>query len=74
MHHLMLESTGYTPADATRSIFAAPDIKREQRIASGMWRKVESLLARLRSMAKSMEDLSNMIYGLCGNSCWNRMC
>ena len=59
----MLESTGYTPADAARSrpLFAARSIKCEQRTASGMWRKGESLLARLRSTAKSMEDLSNMI-------------
>ena len=61
MRDLMLESTCYTPADAARSLFAAPSIKREQRTASGMWRKVESQLARLRSTAKSMEDLSNMI-------------
>ena len=61
MRDLMLESTGYTPADAARSLFAAPSIEREQRTASGMWQKVESLLASLRSTAKSMEDLSNMI-------------
>ena len=58
---LMLESTGYIPADAARSLFEAPSNKCEKRTASGMWRKVESLLARLRSMAKSMEDLCNMI-------------
>ena len=61
MHDLMLESTGYTPADAARSLFAATNFKCEQWTASGMWQKVESLLARLRSTTKSMEDLSNMI-------------
>ena len=76
MRNLMLESTGYTPADAARSLFAAPSIKREHRTASGMWRKVESLLARLKSAVKSMEDLSNMISMgcICGNSCWNNVC
>ena len=57
----MLDSTGYTPADAARSLFAVPSIKHEQRMASGMWWKVESLLTHLRFAAKSMEDLSNMI-------------
>jgi len=47
MRDLMLESTGYTSTDAARTLFATPNIKREHRTASGMWRQAESLLARL---------------------------